>query len=363
MYPALTTWQALKNKLGQDLDTLWIGSEGGMEADLVKQTDLTYRTIPAAGLHGVGLRAIPGNISRLLRGFREAQKILHEFKPDILFFTGGYLAVPVALAGRNISKVLYVPDIEPAFALRTLAQMSQKIALTVEESRSYFSDSFQQRLVVTGYPIRPDLKTWTRQTAFSYFQLEENIPVILVTGGSKGARSINQALLKFLPDLLPETQIVHISGNTNWAEIKEESQKIITNFKLETLTSRYHLMPYLHEMGAALAAADLVISRAGASSLGEYPYFGLPAVLIPYPHAWQYQKTNASYLEKRGAAIILPDDVLNERLFSKIHTLLNEPGNLEQMRKASQSLAKPSAAEDIANLIVDEMERRRGIRQ
>ena len=155
VYPALAVLQTMQNKA----EVLWVGGEGGMEARLVERAKVPFKTIPAAGVHGVGLKTLPGNVIRLVRGFFAARRILHEFKPDVLFFTGGYVAVPMALAGMRIPTVLYVPDIEPALALKTLARFADKIAVTAEESFRFFSHP--ERLVLTGYPTRTDLAKWT----------------------------------------------------------------------------------------------------------------------------------------------------------------------------------------------------------
>jgi UDP-N-acetylglucosamine--N-acetylmuramyl-(pentapeptide) pyrophosphoryl-undecaprenol N-acetylglucosamine transferase len=121
---------------------------------------------------------------------------------------------------------------------------------------------------------------------------------------------------------------------------------------LPELAARYQVFPYLHEeMGAALAAADLVVCRAGASTLGELPLFGIPAILVPYPHAWRYQQVNAEYLAQYGAAVILQDNDLNEKLMTTIQGLFREPQKLEQMRINMRSLIHPQAAQNIANLI------------
>ena len=168
-------------------------------------------------------------------------------------------------------------------------------------------------------------------------------------GGSQGARSINQALLPALPDLLQKAQIIHLSGPKNWQEV-ETYQKTLT----PELAGNYHPYPYLHEeMGAALAAADLVVSRAGASILGEYPYFGLPAVLVPYPYAWRYQKVNADYLQDRKAAMILKDEDLQLKLLPLIMDLLDHPEQLEEMKKNMKALSRPDAAYKIAGLITE----------
>jgi undecaprenyldiphospho-muramoylpentapeptide beta-N-acetylglucosaminyltransferase len=327
------------------VETLWVGSEGGMEADLVKRAGLPYRLIPAAGLHGVSARELPGNFIRLAQGYLASRRILRGFRPDVLFFTGGYVAVPMAFAGRHVPTVLYVPDIEPGMALRTLARFADRITVTAPDSQRYF---MYQNVTVTGYPLRPDLSTWGRFQARTALGLSSNKPTLLVFGGSKGARSLNRAVLTHLPALLEMAEVVHISGQLDWDEIEEAEAGLKSAQK-----KRYHTFPYLHEMGKALAAADLVVSRAGASCLGEFPFFELPAVLVPYPHAWRYQKVNASYLANHGAAVIIDDSRLQEELLDTIKVLLENPGKRESMKAAMRTLSKPDAAQAIASQLMD----------
>ena len=330
------------------LETLWVGGEGGMEEELVNRAGIPYRSIPAAGVHGVGLHALPGNIAKLMRGVLASRRILREFKPDALFFTGGFVAAPLALAGSNIPTVLYVPDIEPGLALKFLSRFADVVTVTASDSKRYFQRP--ERIVLTGYPLRADLLNWSRDQAFSHFGLDASraTPTLLVTGGSKGARSINNAVLKHLNELLGVAQVIHITGSLDWAVVEKAAQELPAQLK-----SRYHAMPYLHEMGAALAAADLVVSRAGASTLGEYPLFGLPAVLVPYPYAWRYQKVNADFLAERNAAVILQDELLNDKLLSVLKDLLLNKHKLETMRVAMKKLSHPNAATVIASQLLE----------
>jgi len=316
-----------------------------MEADLVTRLNIPFTGIPAAGVHGVGLRAIPGNLVRLFRGTMASFRILKDFKPDVLLFTGGYVAVPMALAARRYPQLLYVPDIEPGLALKVLARFAKYIAVTAEDSKAFFPR--EKRVVVTGYPTRPEFARWTRENGRQTLGLNDQLPVVLVFGGSKGAQSINRALLAALPTLLLHTQIVHISGQLNWEEVEAAHKNLPAELQVN-----YHPYPYLHEeMGAALAAADLAVSRAGASSLGEYPQFGLAAILVPYPHAWRYQKVNADYLVKHGAAEILEDQALGAELTTTVLNLLRDETKLTAMRKAMRTLAQPDAARAIAGLL------------
>ncbi|MDX9864688.1 MAG: UDP-N-acetylglucosamine--N-acetylmuramyl-(pentapeptide) pyrophosphoryl-undecaprenol N-acetylglucosamine transferase [Anaerolineaceae bacterium] len=332
--------------LGQDKDltTLWVGGEGGMEADLVTRANVDYKSIPAAGVHGVGLRTLPGNLIKLLRGTLASRRILRAFKPDVILFTGGYLDVPMAVAGWRIPSLLYVPDIEPGMALKAISRFAARIALTTKTSAQYFNR--KDRLVVTGYPTRADLIPQNREAARQRLGLHNQLPVILFFGGSKGAHTINDALANILPQLLTKAQVLHISGKLDWDEVQENRRSLPPD-----AAHNYHPMPYLHEMGDAFASADLVVSRAGAATLGEYPLFGLPAILIPYPYAWRYQRVNAEYLVQRDAALMIEDENMQSALLTTIEDLLASPEKLACMSKAMRSLAHPQAAQKLAGLV------------
>ena len=323
MYPALTVLHALENNQAfPDFaleDLLWVGGEGGMEKELVERAGFPFVEIPAAGLHGVGWRAWPGNLMQILKGLFMARGILRDFRPDVVFFTGGYVAGPVALAGWSIPSVLYVPDIEPGLALKSLTRFANEIAVTTEASLAHFSP--RKRITITGYPTRPELSAWTREEARQVFEFQDDLPVLLVFGGSKGARSLNRALMPKLPLLLADMQIIHISGHLDWLEVEATQEQLAPTYQ-----KRYRAFPYLHaEMGAALRTADLVLSRAGASVLGEFPLFGLPAILVPYPYAWRYQKVNAQNLAERDAAIVVRDEELSERIMPLVLDLMGNP--------------------------------------
>ncbi len=323
-----------------------------MEADLVTRTGVPFTAIPAAGVHGVGMRALPGNLARLGRGFFTARRVLRSFRPDVLLFTGGYVAVPLAMAARlplggmpRPRSLVYIPDIEPGLALKALVRFADTIAVTCEPTRAYLPA--RKPVVVTGYPVRPDLRSWDRLAACQALGLEPGVPTLLVSGGSRGARSINRALLEALPNLLADMQVIHVSGQLDWPEVEKARQALPAH-----LSGRYHASSYLHEeMGAALAAADLAVSRAGASTLGEYPAAGLPAILVPYPYAWRYQKTNAQYLVDRGAAVLLKDADLGTGLLPLVQDLMSDAPRRAGMQQAMRSLARPEAAGSIAALL------------
>jgi UDP-N-acetylglucosamine--N-acetylmuramyl-(pentapeptide) pyrophosphoryl-undecaprenol N-acetylglucosamine transferase len=331
-----------------ELQVLWVGGSGGMEEDLVKREGLRFETIPAAGVHGVSWRTLPGNLWLLGRGYLSSRRILRKFRPDVLFFTGGYVAVPMALAARMMHRsksLLYVPDIEPGLALKTIARFSDCITLTVEESEQFFP-KHPSRLV-TGYPLRPGLDHWTHEEARSYFALPEHMPVLLVLGGSRGARSINQAVVGALPELLKDMQVIHVTGKLDWQMVEQ----VRASLSAEQL-SRYRPYPFLYdEIGAGMCLADLALTRAGASTLGELPVFGLPAILVPYPYAWRYQRVNASYLVRQGAAVQIEDSQLADQIIPKVSGLLADKEQLERMSRSMRALSKPAGASRIASLL------------
>lgn len=350
MYPALAILQNLMKT--NNVDVLWVGSEGGMEASIVERVGVTYKAIPAAGIHGTNLFKLPINIYKIIIGILYAWKILYKFKPHVNLFTGGYVAFPLALASRipfgmfkKPKNFVFVPDIEAGLALKTIARFADTIALTAEKSKNYFPSS--ANTFVSGYPVREEFYLATRAKAHQHFKLEPHLPVILVFGGSLGARSINQALLGSIMQILTFSQVIHVCGKLNWQEVHEKKVQITS--KNPELAKRYFAFDYLYDdMHLALQAADLVICRSGASTLGELPAAGVGAFLVPYPHAWRYQVVNATYLADKGAAVIIRDDELNQVLLPKIKEYLFDKEKLAKMQAAMKSLARPEAAANIS---------------
>lgn len=314
-----------------------------MERELVTREGIEFDAVQAGPVVGVGLRGAAGLVKSWW-GAMQAARIVAQWRPDALFVTGGYTAIPVAAACRmaRVPILVYLPDIEPGSAVRAVARIAAVVAVTAEESRAYFPN---QPVVVTGYPVRSRLSAASRVDAAARFGLAESRQTLMVFGGSRGARSINFALLDALDDLLNDYQIIHISGELDWPAVSERTGRLPGGKRVH-----YHPYPYLHDdMGLAFAAADLVVSRAGASVLGELPMFGLGAILVPYPYAWRYQKVNADYLASRGAAVRLNDEDLTMKLLATIRELLGNPQRLGAMRAASRALAAPDAAKRIAD--------------
>jgi UDP-N-acetylglucosamine--N-acetylmuramyl-(pentapeptide) pyrophosphoryl-undecaprenol N-acetylglucosamine transferase len=338
-----------RNHRKSESQALFVGERDGMEQDLVTREGVDFEGIQAGALHGVGVTRMVRSVFRLLAGFVRAFKILGRYKPDVVFLTGGFVGVPVSVAAwlRRIPAVVYLPDIEPGLALKVMARLASKVATTTDASAPYIAG---RKMVVTGYPVRDLFKQTTAEKARVRFGIGPNEKVVLVVGGSTGARSINRAVIANLQALLamPELRMIHITGKRDWNEVSNAR-----NGLTPAQQARYLAFQYLHEeMADAMLAADLAVCRSGASALGELPFVGLPAILVPYPYAWRYQKVNAQFLVERGAALIVEDAKLSSELVQVVQSMLNDQAKLGAMRRALLSMGGRDGAREIAQLLL-----------
>ena len=357
MYPILTVVAAAKTlwpqrSASEPLELLYVGTANGVEAKLARRADIDFAAIQAGQIRIHNPIKLARNALRMLQGGRQARKILAEWRPDAVFVTGGYVCGPVVWAAHHyhVPTLIYLPDITPGMGVQRLAPYASAIAVSFPEVAEHFRD-YPAQIYDTGYPVRPELRrrSMSRAEARTTFHLDPNLFTLLVFGGSRGARAINQALAAILPDLLAEMQIIHISGELDHQQAETRASHLSPAQRL-----RYRLFPYLHdEMIAALHAADLVVARAGASTLGEFPALGLPAILVPLPISGGHQRHNASYLADRGAAVIVENEAMPGELLPAILDLRRNPDRLAAMSEASASLARPNAAQDIARILFD----------
>ncbi len=321
-----------------------------MEDSLVTQAGLQFSSISATGLRGKNPLAMLAGIWSLNKGYQQSRKIIRDFRPDVLFITGGYVCVPMTLAAwwAGIPVIIYLPDIEPGLAIKFLARFATKIAVTVPETQNFFAPELS---VVTGYPVRKELLAASRpeaQQARLQMGLAETEPTLLVFGGSQGARSINKALTADLESYLDVCQIIHVTGylDEEWVQSKRDDLSL-------DLQKKYYVSAFLHnKIVTAFLAADLVVSRAGASVLGEFPAAGLPAILVPYPYAGAHQWQNANYLAQHQAAIAMDDKDLQEKLKSTVLNLITNKDKLDTMSQASLRLARKDASFQLAQEIL-----------
>ena len=324
-----------------------------MEQGLVERANLTFEAIPASGLRGKNPAAILTGLWSLGRGYRHSQQIIRRFQPEALFVTGGYVCVPTTLAARRmgVPVIIYLPDIEPGLAIKFLARFADRVAVTAPEAQKFFKPGLT---VVTGYPVRANLfaaeaASVSKEAARRQLGLEVDLPLLFVYGGSRGARSINRAFTAQLKAYLAVCQVVHMTGQLDEAWVREKRAELPLD-----LQARYHVWAYLHEeMILALRAADLIISRAGASVLGEFPAVGVPAILAPYPYAGAHQTLNAAYLARHQAAIVIDDADLKHQLTQTVLDLITNMEKLQQMSQAALNLANPEATSRLAQEIAE----------
>ena len=343
VYPALSVLDA-----ADDAPTvLWIGSTGGLEAPIVQRAGIPFKGIDAGGLRGMSPVKMARNLMRLGRGFVQAWGLLRTFRPDVVLATGGYVTFPVGVAAwlQRIPMLIYLPDIEPGLAVRALAPFATRIAVTGEAAQAHFRAG---KTVVTGYPVRRALQALpSREAARALLGIPAEARVVLVTGGSQGAHSLNEAVGRNLNALLDMAHVIHIHGRSDGDWLRSLRAALP-----DALRQRYHLFDYLHEeMAAALRAADIVVARAGASTLGELPAAGVAAVLVPYPYSGAHQWANAEYLAAQGGALVVPDAEIATRIVPVVRTLLEDEARLHAMQAAMQRLAQPEAAQRLYRLV------------
>ena len=336
------------------VEFLFVGSVGGMEADIVARwikhpaTHLAYRAVDAAPIRGVTVFKLASSAHRLWLGYRQSLRLLKEWPADVVLTSGAYVSVPVALAAhrRRIPVMIYLPDREPGLAVRLLSRSVQSIAVSFEQVSRAFPAAVRHKVWVSGYPVRKALldaaveRANRRELGSRAFDLNPALQTLLVMGGSRGARAINRALVASLPKLLSTCQVIHITGQLDWPWVAEEQARLSKENR-----ARYRAYPYLHEeLPVAMAVADLAVARAGAATLAEFPVVGLPSILVPYPHSGQHQEANADFLVERGASLRVDDADLDASLETTVSGLLQDKPALARMREAAQALARPDAA-------------------
>ncbi len=355
VYPALAV--ALHLQQHYDVDILYLGSDDGLETRLVPAAGLRFKTIKAGKLQRfISWRTMTG-VARVPIGMAQAVGIVRAFRPDVAFTSGGYVAVPAGVAARltGTPLLMHQQDVPPNLSNKLLAPLATRISVAFADSLHYFPI---QKTLQLGNPIRQailDVRDVLPQQARTNVGLAPDVPLVLVTGGSQGARHLNQTVCHALPELLQQCQVLHISGSNLFNETRELSNQTLADVASET-RQRYRVVPYMdEEMPLALQAADLVLCRSGASVLSELAVLGKPSILVPLPPALgsSPQEANAEMFKREHAAEVILNDLLKpEAMIERATYILSQPARLEEMSKAARHLAKPDATQDIVGTIV-----------
>jgi UDP-N-acetylglucosamine--N-acetylmuramyl-(pentapeptide) pyrophosphoryl-undecaprenol N-acetylglucosamine transferase len=339
LFPAIAVAQALSRK-DPDTTVLFAGRREGIEAKTVASYGMRFTAIPAAPLYTEQVWRnwkLPLVLSAALW---QSWRLLDRFKPDVVLGTGGYVSVPLITAAglARVPIVLQEQNLIPGRATRVLARFARKVATAYPESSGFLPAS---TAVVTGTPVRTEF--WRRKENFL-----EQPRTILVLGGSQGAHRLNQAVADALPWLLdrPELAIMHQTGPR---EI--DAMRAVKATLPAAVAGRYEPFAFANDLADRIRAADLVISRAGASTLSEVSAIGIPMILIPYRYAGGHQRMNVKPYESAGAAIVIADEEADGRLRGVVTSLIDDAGRYRKMVEAMRGLGRPYAAEEVVRLL------------
>jgi UDP-N-acetylglucosamine--N-acetylmuramyl-(pentapeptide) pyrophosphoryl-undecaprenol N-acetylglucosamine transferase len=337
------------------LPCAWIGSRDGVEARLVPARAIPYHAISTGKLRRYwswqnGRDLLIGAPAGLV----QATVLLGRLRPRVVFATGGFVALPTVLAAtlRRVPVVVHEQAAVPGLANRIAGRVARRVALSFPGSEVAFPAG---KTVLTGNPLRPELRTGSRGDAVAAFRLDPALPLVYVTGGAQGAHRINRAVGEILPPLLEHAQVIHqcgdhpTTGDRAWLEARRAVLP-------DALARRYTVVPYVgSELAAIYATAALVIARAGAGTVNECCQLGLPALYIPLPGtSGDEQTANARIVERAGGCAILPQVALTPAaLRDRALGLLAEPTRLKEMGERARAVAVPDAAERIVALLLE----------
>ncbi len=327
IFPALSFLEALKEKY-EVAQALLVLPERSKKAAVIASKGIEVKYISIYPLKLKFSRANFHCLIQFFKGSLESLFIIIKFRPDIVAGFGGLESVPLVLFAWffRIKTLLHEQNVMPGQANKLLARFVDKIAISFEESRGFLKVS-QDRVVWTGNPLRKELRAVkARSEGLRFFGFEEGKFNLLVVGGSQGSHKINACFLEAVSMLFDKSkvQIIHISGMQDYALLADSYKDMGIKIKL---------FSFLKEMQYAYSICDLIISRAGATTISELLYFKIPAILIPYPFSRQHQMANALFLERMGSAVIIDDNALGARTIKdRLGEFISNPTKLKAMR-------------------------------
>jgi len=349
IFPALAIAAQLKKTM-PEIELLYLGMKGGLEEKLASTAELPFHPIPARPLR----RSLsPANLLipfTLWKGKRTAAGILNRHGVDALLGTGGYVSVPALYGARRRGAKIFLQEQNsyPGLATRLFARHAQVVFLAYSRAQKFLPSI--ARVMSVGNPLRQNFALASRAEGLNFFGLDCARKTLLIFGGAQGAEALNRKVRDSLPRLrqLGHLQIIWQAGRANFAHYQQI-------FQTSGVAGR--ILEFIDRMELALAAADLAFCRAGALSLSELAVCGLPAVLVPYPHAAEdHQYHNARAFEERGAAVVIRQSELDRfDLPEFVEQLFADEQRLKKMSEAAKTLGDAQASQKIADKIIAEM--------
>lgn len=355
IYPAVAVARQLETEESAPA-FLYIGGKRGLESKLVPQEKLPFKSIDITGFRrSLSLDNVK-TVIRFLKGVKESKEMLRSFKPDVVVGTGGYVCGPVvyAAARLGIPTLIHEQNAIPGLTNRFLSRYANTVAVSFEGTESAFPAA--KNVIYTGNPRATTVSTANARRGYATLGIPEDSTVVLVVGGSRGAKAINQAMIEMAPFVGKgkEAHFVYVTGEPYY----EETLAALRG-TLGALPTGLHVLPYVHNMPEVLACTSLIVNRAGASFIAEITALGIPSVLIPSPNVTNnHQEANARQLEREGAAVvILEKDLTGQALYEAIERVTADAKLHRSMSEASARLGKA----DSAAVVTEEL--RRLIRQ
>lgn len=345
IYPALALIREIQKK-DKNVEFLYIGTEKGLESKLVPRENIPFKSIHITGFKRKISFENVKTVLRFLKGVSDSKKMLKEFKPDVVIGTGGYVCGPVvyAAAKMGIPTIVHEQNSVPGLTNKFLSRYVDKIAICFEEAREFFPE---QKVVLTGNPRASEVLGQDGIRGRLSSGLKLKMPTVLIFGGSRGAKPINEAVVKSLTELSGKLyQVLYVTGDVHFEEVQKEVE-LVGN------PDNVIIKPFIHNMPEVLAGIDLTVSRAGATTLAELTSLGIPSILIPSPYVTDnHQEKNARALSEHGAArLLLEKDLTGPKLVENIDQILGNEEKLANMKKAARKLGIPDAAQRLYHLM------------
>lgn len=353
IYPAVSIAEAFKKK-NKNTKLLYVGRKQGLESELVPKLGIEFRPI-SIEYKKRGLAGLIKHVGSLISSIFEARRIIKDYKPDIIVGTGGYVSGPVMFVGAlmGVKTAVHEANTFPGRANKMLSKYVDKVLISFEESKAAFKD--QDKVVLTGNPVRQDFYGLNRQKCREEVGVDKAF-LILSVGGSGGAKKINDVMIEIMSKVSGDDRykVIHVTGKSYYERLMKQLQDMRISFE-----DNIQIVPYVYNMPEHMGAADIMITRTGASTLSEIGITGTPAVLVPSPNVKDnHQEYNARSMEKMGAGIVMLEDELNvNHLMGTIEDHLNHPEKLESIRKSCAALPGKDALEIIVSNL-DELAKR-----
>lgn len=349
IYPALAIANEIKNK-DKHAKILYVGTEKGLESELVPKEGFQFRTIRVKGMPRKINKESFIALKELFHGINDAKKIINEFKPDVVIGTGGYVCGPVVYIAKKkkIPAMIHEQNAFPGITNKILSRYVDKVAVTFDEAKKYFK--YPDRVINTGNPIRKEILNINKEEAYKALNIDKSIPFILSFGGSGGQKTLNDGMYSLIKEAVDkkDIQIIHVTGKRFYDEfidrLKRDNIKLNNNIKI---------FPYFYQIPEAINIASLVVTSSGAITLAEISAVGVPSVLIPKSYtAENHQEFNARAFENKGASILVLEKDIRENILNDIiYDLIKDKNRLEEMAKNSKKLGKIDASEKIFEII------------